>query len=322
MIRAASLFGLAGLALATALFLWQGVGPVLAAFAAAGIGILWASLFHFAPMALNARAWQILLPRGRRGSLAFYLWSVWLREAVNGLLPVARIGGEVVSAQLLMRHGLSAPKAVASLVVDMTVSLVSQFAFTVLGLSLLAIDGGGGTVARSVALGLLAAIPLVGAVVLVQRVGVFSVLARIFRALFGDRFDALVGGAAPLDRSVRRLYRRRRAVLASFLWQLAGWIAGAGEIWLALLFLGHPIAAFDAVAVEAVIQALTSGAFIVPGGIGVQEAGFVAIGALIGLPPELALALALVRRARDVIIFVPALVAWQIGAGRRMLPAT
>jgi len=320
MIRAATLFGLAGLALATALFLWQGIGPVVAAFAAAGIGILAASLAHFASMALNARAWQILLPGHRRGSLAFYLWSVWLREAVNGLLPVARIGGEVVSARVLMRHGLSAPKAVASLGVDMTVSLISQFAFTVLGLGLLAVDGGG-DVARNVGLGLLAAIPLLAAVLLVQRIGVFTVLARLFRALFGDRFDALVGGAAPLDRAVRRLYRRRRAVIACFLWQLAGWIAGAGEIWLALLFLGHPVSALDAVAVEAVIQALSSGAFIVPGSIGIQEGGFVAIGALIGLSPELALALALMRRARDVIIFVPALVAWQLGAGRGALLA-
>ena len=46
-----------------------------------------------------------------------------------------------------------------------------------------------------------------------------------------------------------------------------------------------------------------------PGALGVQEGGFLVVGGLVGLPPELALALALVRRARDVIIFVPALIA-------------
>jgi len=318
-IRAATLFGLAGLTLATALFIWEGIGPVAAAFAAAGFGILWASLFHFVSMALNARAWQILLPGRRRGSLAFYLWSVWLREAVNGLLPVARIGGEVVTARLLMRHGLSAPRAMASLVVDMTVSLISQFAFTVLGLGLLAVDGGGGDIAREIAFALLTAIPLVVAVLLVQRIGVFTLLARLFRALFGDRLDALVGGAAPLDRAVRRLYRRRAAVLACFAWQLAGWIAGGGEIWLALRFLGHAAPVLDAVVVEAVIQALSSGAFVVPAALGVQEGGFLVVGGLIGLSPDLSLALALMRRARDLIIFVPALALWQVSAGRRAL---
>jgi putative membrane protein len=319
-IRAATLLGLGGLALATALFIWQGVGPVLAAFAAGGIGIVWASLFHFVSMAVNARAWQVLLPaspRGKRGSLAFYLWAVWLREAVNGLLPVARVGGEIVSARLLMRNGLSAPKAVASLVVDMTVSLVSQFAFSVLGVALLAALGAGGGVVGDVALGLLVAVPLMAAVAVVQRVGLFTVLARLFRALFGDRFDALVGGAAPLDRAVRRLYRRRRALLLCFAWQLIGWIAGAGEVWLALRFLGHPVGLVRSLIVEAVIQALSSGAFIVPGAIGVQEGGFLFTGGLIGLSPELALALALARRARDIIVFVPALLFWQIAAGRR-----
>jgi glycosyltransferase 2 family protein len=85
------------------------------------------------------------------------------------------------------------------------------------------------------------------------------------------------------------------------------------------LFLGHPVALGDAFVIEAVIQALSSSAFIVPGALGVQEGGFLVIGGLVGLPSELALALALVRRARDVIIFVPALLVWQIGAGRRAL---
>ena len=322
MIPAASLLGLGGLALATALFAWQGAGTVLDAFAAAGIGILWASLFHFVSMALNARAWQVLLPPRRRFGLGFFLWAVWLREAVNGLLPVARIGGEVVSARLLMRHGLRPPPAVASLVVDMTGSLASQFVFTVLGLALLASRGSGGGVARDVALGLLATVPLAGALLFVQRLGFFSLLARLFRRLFGDRFDALVGGAEPLDRAVRRLYRRRRAILACLLWQVAGWIAGAGEIWLALLFLGAAPRIADALIIEAVIQALSSSAFFVPGALGVQEGGFLALAAVLGLPPELGLALALMRRARDVIVFVPALVGWQFAAGRRALRAS
>jgi putative membrane protein len=318
-IRTVTLVGLAGLAAATALFIWQGIGPVLAAFAAAGLGIVWSSLFHAVSMALNARAWQHLLPGRGRGSVWFYFWAVWLREAVNGLLPVARIGGEVVSAQLLIRHGLRPVKAVASLVVDMTVSLLSQFTFTLLGLGLLVAHGAGGSTVRDVALGLLAAVPLVVALVFVQRVGLFTLAAKLFRALFAGRFDALVGGAAPLDRAVRRLYRRRRAVLACFVWQLAGWSAGTGEIWLALLFLGHPVTLGDAFAIEAVIQALSSSAFIVPAALGVQEGGFLVVGGLVGLPPELALALALVRRARDIIVFVPALLLWQIGAGRRAL---
>ena len=236
---------------------------------------------------------------------------------MNGLLPVARVGGEVASAQLLIRHGLRPPKAVASLVVDMTVSLLSQFAFTLLGLALLVGHDSSGGVVRDLALGLIVTVPVAAAFLAAQQFGVFTILAKLFRNIFGDRFDVLVGGAAALDRAVRRLYRRRRPVLFCFLWQLAGWTAGAGEIWLSLRFLGHSSAFADAFIIEAIIQALSSSAFIVPGALGVQEGGYLAIGGVLGLHPDVALALALMRRARDVIIFLPALVVWQAAAGRR-----
>jgi hypothetical protein len=189
--------------------------------------------------------------------------------------------------------------------------------FTLLGLALLLRGGVDNGTVREIALGLLVTIPVVAGLLLAQRLGAFTLLARLFRAVFGNRFDALVGGAAPLDRAVRRLYRRRRAVFFCFLWQLAGWIAGAGEIWLALRFLGRAVPFADAFIIEAVIQALSSSAFIVPGALGVQEGGFLAVGGMLGLAPELALALALMRRARDVIIFLPALVVWQAATGRR-----
>jgi glycosyltransferase 2 family protein len=316
-IRAALILGFIGLAGATALFLKEGVAAIFLAFAAAGTGILWASLFHAVPMALNARAWQVLLPaRRRRPSLSRFFWAVWLREAVNGLLPVARIGGEVVTAQLLVGYGMRTASAVASIVVDVTVSLASQFLFTISGVALLAAYGGGVGAETAAALG--GALAVVVALALAQRFGLFGLLARIGNALLGGRFDRLAGGAAPLDRAVRRLYRRRAAVLACGLWQLAGWIAGAGEVWIALRFLGLETGFIPSLVVESVVQAASSAAFVVPAALGVQEGGFAVVAGLVGIPVEIGLALALMRRAREVILFAPALLFWQWRLGRRL----
>jgi uncharacterized membrane protein YbhN (UPF0104 family) len=52
-------------------------------------------------------------------------------------------------------------------------------------------------------------------------------------------------------------------------------------------------------------------AFLVPGGLGVQEGGFVLIGALFGVPPKQAIALSLIRRVRDIVLGLPGLVAWR-----------
>jgi uncharacterized membrane protein YbhN (UPF0104 family) len=99
-------------------------------------------------------------------------------------------------------------------------------------------------------------------------------------------------------------------------WQLAGWLLGAGEIWLALSFLGQQRSVLDAVAIEALIQAVSSAAFIVPAALGVQEGAFVVIGAALGIDAASALALATARRLRDVIIFFPGLIAWQWAEAR------
>ena len=101
-------------------------------------------------------------------------------------------------------------------------------------------------------------------------------------------------------------------------WRLAGWLVGAGEVWLALHFLGHPVTVAEALLLESLSQAVHSMAFLIPGAIGVQEGGFILLGQVIGLSPELALALSLVKRIRGLLIGVPALIAWQYAEGRRL----
>jgi putative membrane protein len=270
-------------------------------------------------MAINARAWQVLMPGARPPSLAAFTWFVWVREAVNGLLPVARIGGEIVSARLMMRSGVRKAAAIASLVVDMTLSIVSQFVFTLLGLGVLVLVTTDQATTGRIALALLVTVPIVGALLLVQRAGAFEMAARALQGLSGGRFAALIGGSMRIDRAIRLFYRRRARILCCTLWQLLGWIAGSGEIWLALYFLGHPVRLLDALLLEALAQAVSSAAFMVPGALGVQEGGFLVFGGLLGLGPEVALALALARRVRDLVVFVPALVAWQVSEGRRLL---
>ena len=320
MIRLATLLALAGLAFATFLVVRNGWSEVLGALAVAGSGLIWASLFHFVPMLLNARAWQALVPGRGRPRLAFFLWLVWVRESVNGLLPVARIGGEVASARLMIQRGMGTATSVASLVVDTTLGITTQFVVTVAALTLFTADVPDTGLLVRAAIGAGLAIPVLGALLLVQRIGFFELLQRVRHFLIGDREWTLLAGA-PLrvDRAVRLLYRRRSRILRCFLYQTAGWVAGTGEIYLFLLFLGHPVDLDDAFILEALAQAVASAAFIVPGALGVQEGGILLVGGFLGLSPETALALALARRVRDLVIFLPPLLLWQAIEGRRLL---
>jgi uncharacterized membrane protein YbhN (UPF0104 family) len=51
--------------------------------------------------------------------------------------------------------------------------------------------------------------------------------------------------------------------------------------------------------------------FLVPGALGVQEAGYVIICGLFGIPPAGAVAFSLARRARDLLIGLAGLGLWQ-----------
>jgi len=65
--------------------------------------------------------------------------------------------------------------------------------------------------------------------------------------------------------------------------------------------------------------AARSAGFVVPGALGVQEAGFIVVCDLFGIPPDAAIALSMLKRARELVVGVPGLIAWQWSEGKRLL---
>jgi len=320
MFRAAAFFGILGLAAAVGLIVWQGYDQVLAAFARAGWGIVVANLFHIVPMVLASYAWTLLWPGRTRPSLLQMSFIMWIRAGVNNLLPVARIGGEVVAARLLIKRGWRRSPAIASVVVETTISVVTVFLMIISGIVLLTLhDPTTATLTRLV-VGALVSLPIIIVLGLIQRFGMFRFMARLAHRMVGDRWQGLMHDTARLDRAVLQMYRRPRSWLGSGFWMLLSWYLSAGEIWLALYYLGHPLPILDCIIIEAMIQLASSAAFIMPAALGVQEGAFLFFGAMLGLPPDQALALALVRRCRDLILYVPALLVWLTVESKRLLP--
>lgn len=318
--------GLLGLLLATALIAYEGAGPVAGALAVAGWGLLVVALFHLLPLILDAAAWWALLPPGRRPHLAAVSFARWIRESVNSLLPVAQIGGDLVGIRLLTTFRVPGSVAAASVVGDVTVGLATQLLFTLIGLGLLLLVSDD-PLALTVAYSILAALALVlvalVAFVVMQRRGLFGGLARLSAATLGDGrwISALRAKGARLDSAIDSLYSARRGLLVSGVLRLAAWLVGAGEIWLALHFFGHPVSLAEALMLESLGQAVRAAAFMVPGALGVQEGGYILLGSLLGLDSPVALAISLAKRVRELSLGLPGLLAWQYIEGRRLVKA-
>jgi len=304
---------LAGAALFVAVLGWHGVGDVAAALAAAGPGLLIVAAFHVVPMLGDALGWRALLAPAERPTPALMLFARWVGESVNGLLPVLQMGGNVAKARVLVRQGVPGAVAGASVVVDVTLVVATQVMFTLVGIVLLLAHLGFTRLTVAASAGVAITTALLAVTFVVQRRAPFTLLARVSSRLAGADGNALTASAAALDARVVGLYRERRAMFAAGAWHLVAWLVGAGEVWLALSFLGHPVPLHTAVLLESLGQAVRTGFFVVPGALGVQEGGLVLLGGALGLAPDTALALSLARRVRDVLLGLPGLVAWQLG---------
>jgi putative membrane protein len=315
-IRLASFLGLVGLVIATGIIAWSGTQEVLKALDQAGWGIVWTSLFHIVPMIACVLGWQALLPGKIKAGRLFFLSVLWIRASINNLMPVARIGGEIISVRVMMKHGIRKSPAIAATVVETTLSVIAQFVFVLAGIALFIMRVSDQSVTSQLLWGLLISAPAIGAMVYVQKVGFFGLFEKLFTLLFRDKWKKFAGSASRLDHAVRVMYRRRAKAFYCFVMQFVSWALCSVEIWLALRYIGHPLSLVECMMIEALIQAAGSAAFVVPGAIGVQEAGFLLFGSMLGLTPDVAAALAVIRRCRDLILYIPGLIVWQIQEGR------
>lgn len=300
--------------LAAAWWYRSGFGDVAAALAQAGwIALAAVTAWHLLPLVLCAAAWRSLLPEGR---LPLFLNGRWVREAVGDLAGFLPLSGEVTGARMIARGGLRMGLAAGLTVVDVTAETLAQFFYVLAGALIWLLRHPDGDILRWTLIGLGASVPVLAGLLLIQR----SPLVRFLETL-PSRILPVVwrapDAASGTRAAIHEIWSHRGRLVVAVCWHLAAWVSAAGEAWVALYLLGRPLPVADIVALESVIQALRTAAFIIPGGWGVQEGAYVVVGAALGLPAEAALAISLLKRGREIILGIPGLLAWQYWEGRR-----
>jgi putative membrane protein len=314
-----ALAALAGITAALALVLYFGSADVGKAFLAAGWrGLAAMTLVYFASVLLLAPAWRALIVAPIRNPTLVCLWGRLLRDGASHILAVVPAAAEAISARELTMHGVGSGAAIASVVVDLTTEIISQLFFPLLGLIILVWQKPGGAIAWTALCGLAVATLAMAGFIAAQRKGLFRILQALPDKL-GLTSPWSADESQGIHAGIEAIYRDpRRPVLSTGL-HFAAWIVGSGEAWVALAFMGHPVPFSDVLVIESLVFALRTVAFVVPWGAGVQEGGYIAVGALFGLGPEVALGLSLLKRAREFLTGVPCLLVWQAIEARRLL---
>ncbi len=225
---------------------------------------------------------------------------------MNGLFPVPHLG-ELLRAQLARRITHTG-EAGASVVVDVTVGVATQVLFAAFGLALFGMAYGGSPLLRGLILAVAILSVGLASFYFLQRAGMFALAAAVVRRWAAPaRRWVDMDDAAALDSRVRALYLRREKLVLAAVWRLAGWVAGAGETFIILYGFGHPISLADAIILESLSYAARTAAFVIPGGLGVQDGALMVLAAQLGLGGEMGLALSLAKRCRELVLGAPAL---------------
>jgi putative membrane protein len=306
---------LAGLGIIGALVGYFGAGAVLRSLLAIGWrGFAAICAIHLAVIAAEGIAWRLLVPGT---PFWVFVWGRLLRDAGSEVLPISQMGGCVIGARAVALGGVPGATAVASTMVDLTLEFLAKLAYMALGLLLLFFLRADAPLALPVIVGLTATGLVAVAFVVVQRHG-FVVFDRFARRLGRSWAKRTVAGAAAVQAALARIYRRSAGLWGGFALHLFCWISSAVEVWIALRLAGAPLGFLAVLVIESLLYAVRTVAFAIPNAVGVQEGAYILIGATFGLTPEMALAISLMKRARDLVIGLPVLALWQAVEGGRL----
>ena len=296
-----------GLAAVGGLIAFFNVDEILSLLSRFGFDLFAVAAFQCLPIAATAAAWHALLARAEpAASFSRCYRGRFIADGINAILPVAQIGGEVVRARLLAQNGVPMPVAAASVVIDLTIGFIALAVYIFGGLGGLLILTHGQHLPPGIIIGLAAFMGLLLLLVLAQKFGLVGIIGKKLG------ISKLAAETGSFEKALSRLYAERARLITCFFWRILGWLLGGIATWLIFYLLGSPVTLGEALVIESLVQAARNVAFAVPGGLGVQEGAYVFASLLLGKPAEPALALALIKRGRDLILGLPALLWWHL----------
>lgn len=301
------LFVLIGVALFGVIIAETDLAEAMARLAQIGWGMAVVLALYLGTFSIDSLTWLITLrttPITPRWFLR--MWQVRLvGEAFNMTVPAAGIAGEPLKAVLLkQQYGIGYRRGTASLFLSKTVNMIGLAIFLAAGFVLMLGHGalpGAYILVGGIGLAGFAAATLI--FFSIQSFGLSSALAarlsrrRLLRRLAGSLEN--IQAVESIFSGFYRGSRRRFAVAVSL--GLLSWVIGVFEIYYALAFLGHPVSIAEAWIIEAMAQMLRAGSFFIPASIGIQDGALVLMSAAITGSPELGVAIALVRRMREIV---------------------
>ena len=266
----------------------------------------------------DVASWQLSyegLPLNRGWFKRLFLIRM-VGEAFNRITPFASLGGEPLKAFLLKKYyQVNYQETIISLVLATTIDMIGLVTFLALGFALLLTNNDLGTSFKLFAgLGLISFSTAIFLFFLVQRYQVTSFISnKLGKYPWAKPLESIISLIQDLDNRLASFYTRSHRRFSSvFVLAILNWPLGVLEVYYVLQFLGHPISLQDAWIIESMTQLVRNGTFFIPSSIGTQDGAFLLVSSAITGSRNLGVAIALIRRFREIIWIILGLIVWQL----------
>ncbi len=240
---------------------------------------------------------------------------------MNSIIPSANFAGEPIKAYFLKKHNISMIDGMASVVISKTMMMVTQIIFVMIGVLffLYELNVSSTRFICSIAI-ILLGIPVIIFVIFIQKHGLFAFLLKLLRILririrYIEEREARL---RELDENIYQYYiHNKMKAFYSFVCFLLGWLAGLLEVFLILYLLNIPIDTVSVYVIESLSTVAKGITSFIPGSIGGQEGGIIAIFTSLKLGAGVALTFGILRRFRELIwtgigLFVLSKLEWAV----------
>jgi glycosyltransferase 2 family protein len=226
------------------------------------------------------------------------LWkSQIIADAVQYITPLGVAGSEATKALILNRiHGIGYSDATASLVSLQLLLALAQLPFIVIGMAVMLHKN---ILPPQWQYGLVVATAMIALFMLMLMVAVHQ---RWLRGLLTKlKSPRLRGGLASVEEQLSGITSDMPRFCSTIVFAFANWACFAIEIWAMAYLLGHPISLADAWAIETLISLARAATFFIPAHLGAQDGATSFAFKIFYQDPTLGLAVALLRRARELL---------------------
>ena len=259
---------------------------------------------YFFGFIFDSYSWKLCIENLINKKLIFYeIFKIRIiGEAFNYIL--FQVGGEPVKAFLLKnKFNIKYKSSIGSLILAKTIILFALIIFCFIGLiCIFYTNKFGANFEKASLIGFSLFTTLIILFFIIQRYKLTTKIHKTFKHKLSQKFNLFFKHLQETEHKISEFYKKTKKDFFKILFlNLCNWFIGALELYVIFILLNQKITFFEAVAIETLVQLVRAMLFFIPSNLGTQEGVFVIAVNILKDSTPLGLAVAIIRRLREVI---------------------